>query len=328
MSFLLHIGTHKTGTTSIQKFFRKNQELIENKGLVYPNFNIINKSKRYAHHEIAHALAGKSKNLVYSDAKRFVERCKEKYGESANVLISAEPFYRHYINKSSSQNIWKGKELYIKRVKELFGNDTELIFVFRRQDLFAASLFQENVKVNRYSKKFSSFLKEYSSYFDYYKNVALWQRYFEKIHVFDFDDLASQGPLELNFARKLGYDLDSEEVVSPAKENESFHPDLVEFKRILNGTPLCLETLDRIKGEMLLYNSEFAEAHGKSKSYWIEDAQRKLFLNSYKDSNRKLSEKYLDGDAGNLIDKPLTDSIPVYSGLSESIFTDLVKKFL
>ena len=57
MKFILHVGTHKTGTTSIQKYCRKNEDVLKEESILYPNFDVIGKPKRYAHHEVAHALA-------------------------------------------------------------------------------------------------------------------------------------------------------------------------------------------------------------------------------------------------------------------------------
>ncbi len=65
MKIKLHIGTHKTGTTSIQKYFRKNENALRENKIWYPNFDIINQNKRYAHHELAHSIAGKSRNLTF-----------------------------------------------------------------------------------------------------------------------------------------------------------------------------------------------------------------------------------------------------------------------
>ena len=36
MDLYLHIGTEKTGTTSVQKFFKANRALLAKNGIVYP----------------------------------------------------------------------------------------------------------------------------------------------------------------------------------------------------------------------------------------------------------------------------------------------------
>ncbi len=36
MELYLHIGTEKTGTTSVQKFFRANREVLAQNGIIYP----------------------------------------------------------------------------------------------------------------------------------------------------------------------------------------------------------------------------------------------------------------------------------------------------
>ena len=61
VKIFVHIGTHKTGTTSIQKFARSNEEKLKMKGFFYPGYSILGKKEHYGHHHIAHALAMQKK---------------------------------------------------------------------------------------------------------------------------------------------------------------------------------------------------------------------------------------------------------------------------
>lgn len=323
MRLILHVGAHKTGTTSIQKFLRKNELTLKKHNIIYPNFDIIGKPKKYAHHELSHAIASKSNILTYANAKSFINKCHELYSDKT-VIISAEPFYRHFISQSDSFNIWRAKETYIKRVADLFGEDIEITFVFRRQDSFAASLYQENVKVNRYSKSFDNFIIDFSYYFNYYRNVKLWSKYFKKINVYTFEELLIENNLEINFLKKLGLSI-SDNLISAEKENRSFHPDMVEFKRILNGSPLSLSTLSKIKDMMIDYNNR---NYVKTDSFWLDPEQRAKFIEKFDSNNRKLRIEYGDGQINSLFNNNFNVTVPKYNGLDEDKFILLLEEFI
>ena len=46
----LHVGSHKTGTTAIQRFAYLNRSTLRAKGFWYPDFYPIDKSNIKAHH--------------------------------------------------------------------------------------------------------------------------------------------------------------------------------------------------------------------------------------------------------------------------------------
>ena len=291
MKFILHIGTHKTVTIAIQHFFRKNDAIIRSKGLWYPSYDLIGMKKGYAHHEIAHAIAGKGNLLTYSLLKNFIKNIKSNAVEGESVLISAEPFYRHLANKPLIKNSWRLKELYVERVAKAFGPKSDILFVIRRQNKFATSLYQETVKVNRYSKKFPFFLNEFSLRFNYLKNIQLWQKYFDNIYVVVFEDLTENGKLELNFAKYLGIkSLDGCEFTKI--KNESLPSALVEFKRLINGLPLSLSTLKNISTKLLNKSIWEDLKLPEVSCYWPARSQMENFLAQYEKQNQYIKENY------------------------------------
>ena len=96
MRLLLHIGTHKTGTTSIQKFCAGNRARLRGQGLWYPDYDLIGKEGHYAHHHLAHALAGlPTSRGNREEAEGFFAAIRSSLRNDETVLISAEPFWRH-----------------------------------------------------------------------------------------------------------------------------------------------------------------------------------------------------------------------------------------
>ncbi len=327
MTFILHVGTHKTGTTSIQHFFRKNDKLLRERGIWYPNYNIINKAKRYAHHEVAHAIAGKSKNISFENVKSFITKINNSTALDEKILISAEPFYRHHVGSSTKRTLWADKETYIKRVSQLFGSDSEIIFVLRRQDYFAASLYQENIKVNRYAKSFTSFKNEYMHYFDYYRNIKLWNKHFDKIKVLIFEDLIANNSLEYDFCKALGVS-DFDDFKTPSIKNESLHPYLIEFKRLVNGSPLSLSKLDEIKNNMLNSSPEKAAEFPVIEYCWHNSDSRDAFLDLFIESNKLIHDEYISLNRNSLFSETKVKNKTSFTKLSECQYIEYLKHYV
>lgn len=99
MNLLLHIGTHKTATTSLQHFFALNRALLRSYGFYYPE----NDDSAYAFNFLASRVAfGKS-----SEAAAFLASAREKAKDSGcqSVLISGESFYAMTGFSSTCKNV-------------------------------------------------------------------------------------------------------------------------------------------------------------------------------------------------------------------------------
>ena len=65
----------------------------------------------------------------------------------ADVLVSAEPIYRHVLHRKGPRRNWvQGRRRYLARLAAALAPfEVEVVLVFRRPDDFVRSLFQENV---------------------------------------------------------------------------------------------------------------------------------------------------------------------------------------
>ena len=53
---ILHTGTHKTGTTSLQKAFHSNRAHLARHGVLYPETGLPPSDSNWGHHDLAYAL--------------------------------------------------------------------------------------------------------------------------------------------------------------------------------------------------------------------------------------------------------------------------------
>ncbi|MBN9022024.1 MAG: hypothetical protein J0H08_08010, partial [Rhizobiales bacterium] len=98
MTVVLHIGTHKTGTTAIQRFAAANRAKLRARGLWYPSYDEIKLFVHYGHHHVSHAIANENGNrLSLDETRRFLDHVVAKKRPGETLLISAEPFYRHVL---------------------------------------------------------------------------------------------------------------------------------------------------------------------------------------------------------------------------------------
>lgn len=321
MKIKLHIGTHKTGTTSIQRFARKHGKTLRSRGLWYPNYNIIQKGKHYAHHSVAHAIAERGdRKLELDDVREFLKKLKEDADEdNEGIFLSAEPFYRHTYPESEKEltceTYWEAKENYIKRVADTFKEfDVQIILVLRRQDEFSISLYKENIKVTGYNRKFDRFLTEKQYYFDYLKHVELWEKYFPELKILVFENLLNNAGLIVNFFDALG--LDVRDIAEDIKDqNVSLPDELTEFKRLMNT---YLKD-DRLRKDLQKNLEKLAlkkkDCFSREKHLFIKRTKLRNFLKNYKKQNRILGERYLDRK--DLFENYSISKYPEFAGLND-----------
>jgi len=68
---IVHIGTHKTATTSLQRHLARNLEALAARDIWYPDYGLIGRGSHYAPLGIVNALAGQHETFGIADAWAF-----------------------------------------------------------------------------------------------------------------------------------------------------------------------------------------------------------------------------------------------------------------
>jgi hypothetical protein len=132
--FIIHVGLHKTGTTSIQNFLAKNALELKRNGFLYPNGGCPENSS--AHHNLAWQLAGDKRfNPAYGTVEKVVN---ETVNFPGNIIISSEDF----------ENILGDTDRILPLTENviLSGRDIILVIYVRDQVSYAESLYLEMMK--------------------------------------------------------------------------------------------------------------------------------------------------------------------------------------
>ena len=74
---LLHVGTHKTGTTAIQTFAMRHRAALLERGLLFPTLEPDLPQHSLPHHVLAHTVAGQRTNLDMNRIPDLVARWHE-----------------------------------------------------------------------------------------------------------------------------------------------------------------------------------------------------------------------------------------------------------
>ncbi|MGB0370935.1 MAG: hypothetical protein ACPGN3_06240 [Opitutales bacterium] len=152
----VHIGLHKTGSTSIQAYLRDNEEHLKNQGYLYPT------KKTKSHNNIAFELNKSSRFDEGRESIKFLRRQISKNPEK-RLILSAESF--NSISKKSIERL----------IKHLPGEVTCIAYI-RPQDEFLESIYVQRLKTGRADLDFESFLQEinFLKFADYRKKIFPW----------------------------------------------------------------------------------------------------------------------------------------------------------
>ncbi|PWJ12907.1 hypothetical protein [Jannaschia seohaensis] len=303
---VLHIGTHKTATTSVQKFLRRNDAALSKRGLWYPDYRLIGRSSHYAHLGVVNALSGRDRKTTPEDARRFFETVREKAATRPLTVISAESFWRHVDLPPEAETpvepgaYWAARRSYIAKLRDLVG-PARIVVTLRRQDQYAASLYQEHVKATRYAGDFAAFRAEHWWHFDYLAQIRAWAEVFPDPLVLRFEDLRAGGDVAGAFCAALGVDAGGLE--RPERMNEALLPDLVVVKRGLATVDVSRGTLrDRIEALEAAVEPEVRAVLAR-RSLWASASEADAFREGFAADNATLSSEFLDG-------APLFDAAP------------------
>ena len=182
---IIHIGTEKTGTSSIQQFLHDNQKQLKEEGIYYPRAMSKISGSQWAFVAAVHQQpwtidAGRAFQLTNRrDSDLFRETFATKLSEEFAALKSPETLL------ISSEHLFGRLHLRIcvARLKELldpFVESYEVLTYYRRQDRVAVSLLSTRIKSGQ--SNLGGVLPEPDSAqfknFNYFKKCMLWASVF------------------------------------------------------------------------------------------------------------------------------------------------------
>ena len=159
----LHIGLHKTGSTSLQSFLCENKDKLLKSRYLYPNQGLSANGK--CHHNLAwQATSDQRYDQSLGSFKSLNNEIELSIADK--VIISSEDF-----SKAKLKDI---RYIYSK----LNSYDVRIVVYIKRQDLRVQSVYSQMVKSGTYFKSIDSFINGTSNKFDYYSLLQPWRNVF------------------------------------------------------------------------------------------------------------------------------------------------------
>ena len=313
-SFVLHIGRHKCGTTSLQRFLSKNTEELTRRGYYYP------RSARDdvdgAHHDIPRYLANRTRvnadtAVLQLQQTRYEDLLQEINDVDIPVLLSSEGFQK--------VNPLELPEIFVR------GSTRIIIYIREQVDYLAASYSQE-VHEGRATRSYQSYAGSFSP--DYAKFLEPWEERFGEqnitVRIFGKSDLKN-GDVVADFmdALKIGENAGLSYPEMPS--NPSIGGNLLYFKRLLNQTSISDELLRQTHGVwsgLALHNEKFRRKPQFSKQF-VERIRAK-----FEESNEIVRNKYFPKREALFQYLPFENQL--YSAEEDDVFRDIweILKFL
>ena len=290
LKVIFHIGTEKTGTTSIQNFIRANRDLIKNQGTT-TSPGIIGNQNNF---ELVLAVEDTPGADLAAHRNKSKIDFKEQFIQDTQRLISEDEAVTTILYSSEHLSSRLVTEESIQSLKKLFpvNTDFEIIVYLKRQEQLYLGYFAEAMKAgipyNKIVKMNDIMARERygAAYYDYSNLLARWEKVFGlkaiKVRVFD-TSFFYQNDLISDFIQSIN--LDPKNLKVDFKEsNPSLSPECLFY---LNDICDKFSTLPRHKVISILEQVDYFK-----KGSFFTDDQLASFVSGFDDSNNRVFERY------------------------------------
>lgn len=281
----IHVGIHKTGTTTIQHALRYTSRTKAEEGWIYSGTTATAKDIMRANQY--------DKTLV----QRFnveVESMMQRAKSANRVILSSEALC------GSPSDGYRNSNAVFSMLRDATNQyNVKIVIFLRRQDSFVESMYTQMIQQGE-SLEFESFLEQYNQpdALDYRRMLDDLRSCFgnQNLIVRSYHESSEIGLLadfgEIIGSKALRY---SEQ----GDKNTSYSRHALEIARI------CNRSLDHNRKPQLRRALQAAMPKNRLESFsYFTDDERSNFLNRYQVSNRDVANRYFDGDLERLFPTP------------------------
>jgi peptidoglycan/xylan/chitin deacetylase (PgdA/CDA1 family) len=297
---MLHVGTWKTGSKALQKFWALNKEELRRRGIFYPldvNASYMKGGNRSYQSLIA---------TTGDTARR--ARLQELAEE-----ISASDCETALVSHENICNLSRPELL--EFVSCLSGCTFDVVLYVRRQDHYAESLYNQHVKAGvAFSGSFDEHFENYRSRYDYRQMVERLGAVFglESIVVRPYEQEAFfEGSIFADFGHHaLGMAIDDSFAMPKRDQNSRLDRDALEFKRIANSLNRGKDETRKL-GRYLIKYCEGADPRigmAFQDHNLLSPAERARLLATFADGNAWIARELLGRDDGILFREVAPDT--------------------
>ncbi|MDD6532009.1 MAG: hypothetical protein PUF23_06665, partial [Ruminococcus sp.] len=302
----IHIGTPKTGTTSIQNFCGLNREKLKEQGVLYPIMNYhyerksVNRNGYFLHGVIKeNGTRNKEKEKqVFDSELQYIVDC---FKENDTILLSDESIW--WATSTRRKGLWKD----LKKHSEQHNYQIKVIVYLRRQDQFMMSRYNQKLKTDfvastqSFDEYFADMNGRFKCVMDYRDRIDNIAKSISKENVIvkRFDrNYFYNGDLNQDFLNILGVKVDDSFQQLKETANTGISVQSGEIKRVLNRLkPITMAE----NNKLLEILNECENVLPESNTSLMSTDEVKNFMEQFVDSNESIVDEYI-GDG-----KPLFD---------------------
>ena len=302
----IHIGTPKTGTTSIQNFCGLNREKLKEQGVLYPIMNY--HYERKSVNRNGYFLTGTIKEngtrnkeqekQVFDSELQYIVDC---FKENDTILLSDESIW--WATSTRRKGLWKD----LKKHSEQHNYQIKVIVYLRRQDQFMMSRYNQRLKTDfvastqNFDEYFADMNGRFKCVMDYRDRIDNIAKSISKENVIvkRFDrNYFYNGDLNQDFLNILGVKVDDSFQQLKETANTGISVQSGEIKRVLNRLkPITMAE----NNKLLEILNECENVLPESNTSLMSTDEVKNFMEQFVDSNESIVDEYI-GDG-----KPLFD---------------------
>lgn len=300
----IHIGTPKTGTTSLQHFCTENAKLFEEQGYCYPifphKFKYINIMRNGFFLSYKGYDEDKSRNQMEEETffRQGMDFVLDNFRKFDNVMLSDEAIW-NVVFKRGKPYLWER----LKKEADEHGYVIKVVVYLRRQDSLATSWWNQKVKIGKriYSKasweKFVEDPTKLELELEYYEPLKVIEKSIGKnnIIVRRFGrQYFKNGSIFEDFIEAVGMKYSSRFVISEGQRNVSLVGNMHEIKRVLNTIPELSDQNNKFFRGIVTAMSEQRPDLKKQTMFSADEAEK--FMEQYRDGNREIMKEYFGKD--------------------------------
>lgn len=298
---VLHIGSGKTGTSTIQRVLRRNGDLLREAGHVYPRTPGPARHTKFGlflrpdDELVSHAdwLTGEYDVPPATFRTRFRRRLlREIAGSGASRVVF------------SDEGLFSAGERTIRRARRFtnaIGRDVRLVVYLRRQDDHLISRYQQVVKMGEVAPLTTWMQQDWVGTYDYHLRLTSWQELEPAAFVVRRFERARMvgGSLISDFLAAADIALPEDRLTHTEARNESLGAEAIELLRILN-----LYRVEHEGAQPGLFGNHHHVVRLREVStgpvLTLPEAELDRFMATWEASNRRVAIDFLDDRTGEL----------------------------
>jgi hypothetical protein len=205
-SILIHIGTHKTGTTSIQQFLARASDQLREDGILYPEVGRPDDRAPHGHHTLAWSIQQRQGLENLEGWEEVV--CEIRRSSCSQVLLSSEVFETCSVSE-------------IRQVRSFFPASKIRALVYLRGPFsYMASMYKQHVRVWGETRPFRQFAQAKMHLLDYPSLLDRWRQGLGEGQIIarSFEQCCKSGGLEASLLDVLNVEQDPYERIAEEME--------------------------------------------------------------------------------------------------------------